>query len=76
MLAVYPAAATAVSFVLLALFVVAGGITVLQVAANPYISVLGGGIRLSEAQPLSSVQFIWHHNCACGRGELPLGTKS
>ena len=38
----YPAAATRLyPLFLLALFVVAGGITVLQVAANPYISVLG-----------------------------------
>ena len=42
MLVVYSAAATRLyPLFLLALFVVAGGITVLQVAANPHISVLG-----------------------------------
>ena len=43
---------------LLALFVVAGGITILQVAANPYISVLGpeesASARLNLAQAFNS----------------------
>lgn len=50
----YPAAATRVySLFLLALFVVAGGITLLQVAANPYISVLGPAASASSRLNLS-----------------------
>lgn len=45
----YPAAATRIyGLFLLALFVVAGGLTILQVAANPYISVLGDSERASS----------------------------
>lgn len=56
----YPAAATRVyGLFLLALFVVAGGITILQVAANPYISVLGkpegASSRLNLAQAFNSL---------------------
>lgn len=56
----YPAAETRVyGLFLLALFVVASGITILQVAANPYISVLGpkGGesSRLNLAQAFNSL---------------------
>jgi MFS transporter, FHS family, L-fucose permease len=56
----YPAAGTRVyGLFLLALFVVASGITILQVAANPYISVLGpkGGesSRLNLAQAFNSL---------------------
>ena len=55
----YPAAATRLyPLFLLALFVVAGGITVLQVAANPYISVLGpeasASARLNLSQAFNS----------------------
>lgn len=55
----YPAAATRLySLFLLALFVVAGGITILQVAANPYISVLGpeegASARLNLSQAFNS----------------------
>ncbi|MDG1675046.1 MAG: sugar MFS transporter [Flavobacteriales bacterium] len=55
----YPAAATRMyPLFLLALFVVAGGITVLQVAANPYISVLGpdesASTRLNLSQAFNS----------------------
>lgn len=55
----YPAAATRLyPLFLLALFVVAGGITMLQVAANPYISVLGpessASARLNLAQAFNS----------------------
>ena len=56
----YPAAATRVyGLFLLALFVVAGGLTILQVAANPYISVLGdpkqASSRLNLAQAFNSL---------------------
>ena len=56
----YPAASTRVfALFLLALFVVASGITVLQVAANPYISVLGpeegASSRLNLAQAFNSL---------------------
>ena len=45
----YPAAGTRIYVLfLLALFVVASGITVLQVAANPYIAVLGDPARASS----------------------------
>ena len=56
----YPAAATRLfPLFLLALFVVASGITILQVAANPYISVLGpeegASSRLNLAQAFNSL---------------------
>lgn len=56
----YPAAESRVyGLFLLALFVVAGGITILQVAANPYISVLGdpskASSRLNLAQAFNSL---------------------
>ena len=56
----YPAASTRLfAFFLLALFVVASGITILQVAANPYISVLGpeegASSRLNLAQAFNSL---------------------
>jgi MFS transporter, FHS family, L-fucose permease len=56
----YPAASTRLfGLFLLALFVVASGITVLQVAANPYISVLGSeegaSSRLNLAQAFNSL---------------------
>lgn len=56
----YPAASTRMfGLFLLALFVVASGITVLQVAANPYISVLGSeegaSSRLNLAQAFNSL---------------------
>jgi len=56
----YPAAESRVyALFLLALFVVAGGITILQVAANPYISVLGdprkASSRLNLAQAFNSL---------------------
>jgi len=56
----FPAASTRIfPLFLLALFVVAAGITVLQVAANPYISVLGpeegASSRLNLAQAFNSL---------------------
>ena len=56
----YPAASTRMfALFLLALFVVASGITILQVAANPYISVLGpekgASSRLNLAQAFNSL---------------------
>lgn len=56
----YPAAETRTyALFLIALFVVAGGITILQVAANPYISVLGdpekASSRLNLAQAFNSL---------------------
>jgi FHS family L-fucose permease-like MFS transporter len=56
----YPAAGTRMyGIFLLALFVVAAGITILQVAANPYISVLGdskgASSRLNLAQAFNSL---------------------
>ena len=56
----YPAASTRLfPLFLLALFVVASGITILQVAANPYISVLGpeegASSRLNLAQAFNSL---------------------
>lgn len=56
----YPAASTRMyGIFLLALFVVAAGITILQVAANPYISVLGdakgASSRLNLAQAFNSL---------------------
>ena len=56
----YPAAELGLySFFLLALFVLASGITVLQVSANPYVAVLGdeqhAASRLSLAQAVNSV---------------------
>ena len=55
----FPAASTRLyPLFLLALFVVAGGITILQVAANPYISVLGpeesASSRLNLSQAFNS----------------------
>lgn len=56
----YPAASTRLfALFLLALFVVASGITILQVAANPYIAVLGpeegASSRLNLAQAFNSL---------------------
>lgn len=56
----YPAAALNLySFFLLALFVLAAGITVLQVSANPYVAVLGeerhAASRLNLAQAMNSL---------------------
>lgn len=56
----YPAAETRLyGLFLLALFVVAGGITIIQVAANPYVTALGppekASSRLNLAQAFNSV---------------------
>lgn len=56
----YPAAAmTSYSFFLLALFVLASGITILQIAANPYVSILGpaagSSSRMNLTQALNSL---------------------
>ncbi|MBL4704260.1 MAG: sugar MFS transporter, partial [Flavobacteriales bacterium] len=56
----YPAAESRIYFVfLLALFVVAGGITIIQVSANPYVTALGSpekaSARLNLAQAFNSV---------------------
>jgi FHS family L-fucose permease-like MFS transporter len=54
----YPAATSGYALFLFALFVLAGGITVLQVAANPYVTVLGppatASSRLNLTQALNS----------------------
>ncbi|WP_036172002.1 sugar MFS transporter [Massilia sp. 9096] len=54
----YPAATSGYGLFLFALFVLAGGITVLQVAANPYVTVLGppatASSRLNLTQALNS----------------------
>ena len=54
---------------LLALFVAGGGITVLQVAANPYISVLGPEESASAHQLVPSIQFVWNDNHTGGSSE-------
>ena len=64
----YPAAETRI-YVLFLLFVVAGGITILQVAANPYISVLVPETA-SVAQPGTGVQFIGYDHSAHCCGQL------
>ena len=56
----YPAAAFKVyAMFLVALFILAGGITVLQVSANPYVAVLGpprtAASRLSLSQAINSI---------------------
>lgn len=55
----YPASITGYSVFLLALFVLASGITVLQVAANPYVTVLGpahtASSRLTLTQAFNSL---------------------
>ena len=62
----YPAAATRqYPLFLLALFVVAGGITILQVAANPYISILGDPRGTSARLNLASLQFARHDDRPC-----------
>ena len=54
----YPAATSGYALFLFALFVLAGGITILQVAANPYVTVLGppatASSRLNLTQALNS----------------------
>ena len=54
----YPAATSVYALFLFALFVLAGGITILQVAANPYVTVLGppatASSRLNLTQALNS----------------------
>jgi FHS family L-fucose permease-like MFS transporter len=54
----YPAATSVYALFLCALFVLAGGITILQVAANPYVTVLGApataSSRLNLTQALNS----------------------
>ena len=46
---------------LTALFVIASGITLLQVAANPYVAVVGpGGNGLLAAEPGAGLQFPGH----------------
>ncbi|MFL6671894.1 MAG: sugar MFS transporter, partial [Massilia sp.] len=55
----YPAASAGYALFLLAFFVLAGGITILQVAANPYVTVLGdprtASSRLSLTQAFNSL---------------------
>jgi MFS transporter, FHS family, L-fucose permease len=55
----YPAAASGYGLFLLAFFVLAGGITILQVAANPYVTVLGpeatASSRLTLTQAFNSL---------------------
>jgi FHS family L-fucose permease-like MFS transporter len=49
----YPAAQAGYALFLLSLFVLAAGITVLQVAANPYVTVLGDPARASSRLTLT-----------------------
>ena len=55
----YPAATSGYTLFLIAFFVLAGGITVLQVAANPYVAVLGdartASSRLTLTQAFNSL---------------------
>jgi len=55
----YPAATTGYTLFLIAFFVLAGGITILQVAANPYVTVLGdpqtASSRLTLTQAFNSL---------------------
>ncbi len=55
----YPAASSGYALFLLALFVLASGITILQVAANPYVTVLGdpqtASSRLTLTQAFNSL---------------------
>jgi FHS family L-fucose permease-like MFS transporter len=55
----YPAATSGYTLFLIAFFVLAGGITVLQVAANPYVTVLGdpqtASSRLTLTQAFNSL---------------------
>jgi len=55
----YPAATSGYALFLIAFFVLAGGITVLQVAANPYVTVLGdaqtASSRLTLTQAFNSL---------------------
>ncbi len=55
----YPAATSSYSFFLFAFFILAAGITVLQVAANPYVAVLGSpktaSSRLTLTQAFNSL---------------------
>ena len=62
----YPAASTRLfGLFLLALFVVASGITVLQVAANPYISVLGSEEGASSRlEPGPGIQLTGYDHCS------------
>ena len=85
----YPASSMQVyGFFLLALFVLASGITILQVAANPYVAILGpdetAASRLNLAQGFNSLGHtiapaVWSlvDSAKCGRsihrnGERPL----
>ena len=59
----YPAAQVhSYAFFLTALFVLAGGITIIQIAANPYVSILGSpetaSGRLNLAQGLNSLGYV------------------
>src|SRR5471030_235567 len=49
----YPAATSGYTLFLIAFFVLAGGITILQVAANPYVTVLGDSQTASSRLPLT-----------------------
>src|SRR3954468_18672584 len=55
----YPAATSGYTLFLIAFFVLAGGITILQVAANPYVTVLGdartASSRLTLTQAFNSL---------------------
>src|SRR5579863_8916946 len=58
---------------LTALFVLASGITLLQVAANPYVSLLAAP-RLEPPQPVPGLQFPGHRHRPQVRGSIdPLG---
>lgn len=68
----YPAAGMAsYAFFLLALFVLASGITILQIAANPYVTILGppqgASSRLNMTQAFN---LPGHHHCT-GHRRLP-----
>jgi FHS family L-fucose permease-like MFS transporter len=77
----YPAATSGYTLFLIAFFVLAGGITILQVAANPYVAVLGdprtASSRLTLTQAFNSLgttvapalggMLIWRRGPECRR---------
>jgi len=60
-LAFYPAAAVrSYAIFLLALFILASGITLLQVAANPFVAILAAGNRIRSLDPDPGPQLAGH----------------
>ena len=76
-LAFYPAAKLpSFPFFLAALIILATGITILQVAANPYVAVLGPPQTASSRLNLAGVQFFWDRNLPLIGAHLILGTST